>query len=90
MQLNVVEYRPELEWLPLPVASPACGKSKDEPITEEAFDFENMYYQDGKVRKILNVPINCNQFIFVIFFPESQLVDKYFNQIKITEMLFSN
>ncbi|GFR83299.1 28S ribosomal protein S5, mitochondrial [Elysia marginata] len=49
MQLNVVEYRPELEWLPLPVASPSCGKSRDEPITEEAFDFENMYYQDGKI-----------------------------------------
>lgn len=49
MQLNVVEYRPELEWLPLPVATPSCGRSREEPITEEAFDFENMYYQDGKI-----------------------------------------
>ncbi|BFZ11684.1 hypothetical protein BsWGS_14723 [Bradybaena similaris] len=49
IKLNVVEYRPELENLPIPVAKPREGYSRPNPIDEEEFDFDNMYYKDGKI-----------------------------------------
>ncbi|KAK0059908.1 28S ribosomal protein S5 mitochondrial [Biomphalaria pfeifferi] len=49
MQLNVVEYRPEMENVPIPVAKPSQGFSRPDPIKEEAFDFNNMYYKDGRI-----------------------------------------
>ncbi|KAH9492910.1 28S ribosomal protein S5, mitochondrial [Bulinus truncatus] len=49
MALNVVEYRPEMDNVPIPVAKPSQGFSRPDPIKEEAFDFDNLYYKDGKI-----------------------------------------
>ncbi|XP_005100916.2 28S ribosomal protein S5, mitochondrial [Aplysia californica] len=49
VKLHVVEFRPELENVPVVVASPSHGEVNLEPIKEEAFDFDNMYYEDGKI-----------------------------------------
>ncbi|CAG5127362.1 unnamed protein product, partial [Candidula unifasciata] len=49
MKLNVVEYRTEFENLPIPVARPNQGFSRPDPVKEEEFDFDNMYYKDGKI-----------------------------------------
>lgn len=48
MKLNVVELRPEMEGIPLVVAKPEDGKTKEEGIKEESFSFENFYY-NGRV-----------------------------------------
>nr|KAG5714585.1 hypothetical protein BaRGS_007031 [Batillaria attramentaria] len=48
IKLNVVEFRPELENVPLLVAAPEDGKTREEGIKQEGFDFENLYY-GGKV-----------------------------------------
>jgi len=48
-QLHVVEYRNEMDDIPVVVASPSSGRTITEPITDENFSFENMYYADGKI-----------------------------------------
>jgi len=48
-QLHVVEYRTEMDDIPIVVASPSGGKTTTEPFDDENFDFENYYYEDGKV-----------------------------------------
>ena len=48
LKLNVVEFRPEMDNIPVVVARPQEGKSCDVGITEECFDFERMYF-NGRV-----------------------------------------
>ncbi|KAL8608672.1 hypothetical protein ACOMHN_002901 [Nucella lapillus] len=48
VKLNVVEFRPELENVPLVVARPQDGPTQEEGIKEEGFNFETLYY-GGKV-----------------------------------------
>ncbi|CAL1543876.1 unnamed protein product [Lymnaea stagnalis] len=49
MGLNVVEYRAEMENIPIPVATPSQGFSRPDALKEEAFDFDNLYYKDGRI-----------------------------------------
>ncbi|XP_059174688.1 small ribosomal subunit protein uS5m-like [Physella acuta] len=49
MRLNVVEYRPELENLPIPVARPSDGQTRPDPIKDDSFEFDNLYYKDGRI-----------------------------------------
>ena len=43
-----MEFRPDTDNIPIVVARPEDGKTREEGIKEEAFDFENLYY-GGKV-----------------------------------------
>ncbi|XP_076442988.1 small ribosomal subunit protein uS5m-like [Babylonia areolata] len=47
-KLNVVEFRSEMDNIPIVVARPKEGQTALEGIKEEGFDFENLYYR-GKV-----------------------------------------
>ena len=47
-RLHVVEFRKEMDDIPLVVASPD-GPTRQDAITDPTFDFENMYYDNGKV-----------------------------------------
>ena len=38
-----------MDNVPVVVASPSDGQVTSDPITDVTFDFENMYYEDGKV-----------------------------------------
>jgi len=51
-KLHVVEFRPEMDNVPVVVASPSDGQVTSDPITDVTFDFENMYYEDGKIRYV--------------------------------------
>jgi len=48
-QLHVVEYRNEMDDIPVVVASPSVGRTTTQPIEDPHFNFENLYYDDGKI-----------------------------------------
>ncbi|KAK7104937.1 small ribosomal subunit protein uS5m-like [Littorina saxatilis] len=48
VKLNVVEFRPDMDNIPLVVARPQDGKTREVGVKEEGFNFEHLYY-GGKV-----------------------------------------
>eukprot|EP00745_Piridium_sociabile_P011288 TRINITY_DN180662_c0_g1_i1.p1 TRINITY_DN180662_c0_g1~~TRINITY_DN180662_c0_g1_i1.p1 ORF type:complete len:150 (+),score=50.93 TRINITY_DN180662_c0_g1_i1:1-450(+) len=48
VKLNVVEFRPEMQGIPMVAARPQDRQTQPEGVKEEGFNFENLYY-GGKV-----------------------------------------